>query len=53
MLLLTSDCSDHLVTLRAPPIRCLCVDCVRVTKCFYDYDYIAHYKPIKRVLSWF
>ena len=39
MLLLISDCSGHLVTLPAPPIRCLCVDFVRVTKCFYDYDY--------------
>ena len=39
MLLLTNDCSGHLVTLSAPPIRCLCVDSVRVTNCFYDYDY--------------
>jgi len=31
MLLLTSDCSSHLVTLSAPPIRCLCVAFVRVT----------------------
>ena len=38
MLLLTSDCSGDL-TLLAPPIRCLCVDFVRVTNCFYDYDY--------------
>ena len=27
------------MTLSAPPIRCLCVDFVRVTNCFYDYDY--------------
>jgi len=39
MLLLTNDCSGHLVTLPAPPIRCLCVDFVRVTNCFYDYNY--------------
>jgi len=39
MLLLTSDCSSHLVTLPTLPIRCLCVDFVRVTNCFYDYDY--------------
>jgi len=46
MLLLTSDCSGHLVTLPAPPIRCLCVDFVRVTNCFYDYDYIVQHKTL-------
>jgi len=39
MLLLTSDCSGDLVTLPTPLIRCLCVDFVRITNCFYDYDY--------------
>ena len=40
MLLLTSDCSGHLVTLSAPPIPCLCVDFVRVTNFFNDYDHL-------------
>ena len=31
----------HLVTLPAPPIRCLCVDFVRVTNCLYDYNYFS------------
>ena len=38
MLLLTSDCSGHLVTARASDSM-FCIDFVRVTNCFYDYDY--------------
>ena len=37
MLLLTSDCSGHLVTARASDSM-FCIDFVRVTSCFYDYD---------------
>jgi len=48
MLLLTSDCSDHLVTLPTPLIRCLCVDFVRVTNCFYDYVTITDYSDVMR-----
>jgi len=42
MLLLTSDCSGHLVTARASDSM-FCIDFVRVTNCFYDYDYDYDY----------
>ena len=39
----------------APPIRCiLCIDFVRVTNCFYDYDYdeitVKHVKMKKMLI---
>jgi len=37
-----SDSADIRIWIQinpAPPIRCLCVDFVRITNCFYDYDY--------------